>query len=139
VSAIEQEPQVFNGVTLGTSEGVAVTFPVAGASLDTPLSAILIKPTPFKAIRIRGIIVVTSATATHFSAVKLRQGNNTTSGPQVQSTLSQQAATTDPTGGAFVPFEFVDFGPTTLYYSLTATVSTAATGLVVVNITGFTG
>lgn len=135
MSAIEQEPQTASLAAV-TAEAVVLTLQVPGSGLDTPLSAVAQKTTPFKLIRVRGIAWISSATVAHLSAVRLRQGT-TTGGVQVGPAFAQQAATTDPTGGAFVAFEFIDAAPVGLTYVITAASSASATVNVIASVTGF--
>jgi hypothetical protein len=137
MAALEQEPIVFTGVPIGTTETVVGNIPVPGAGLDTPLSAVSQKACPFKAIRVRGIIIVT-ATVSYFTAIKLRQGNGNIVSNQVQATIAPAVPTTGIVGFS-VPFEFVDLAPIGLWYSLTAIANVANTSLAIASITGWDG
>jgi hypothetical protein len=135
VSAIEQEPQQ-GSLAAVTTEAVILQLQVPGSGLDTPLSAVAQKTTPFKVIRVRGIAWISSATAAHLSGVRLRQGT-TIGGVQVGPAFAAQIATTDPTGGSFVSFEFIDTAPVGLPYVITAASSASATVNVIASVTGF--
>jgi hypothetical protein len=137
MSAIEQEPLLVTGIAVAAAETLVANIAVPGVGLDTSLSAITQKTTPYKAIRVRGLIWVT-ATISYVSAVKLRQGNGNTTTLQVGQTLSPPVPTAGIVGFAF-PFEFIDLAPIGLWYSLTAIANTADTCSAIVNITGWDG
>jgi hypothetical protein len=137
MSALEQEVQQGSASAV-TTEAVIVTVQVPGAGLDTPLSAVTVKTTPYKFVRIRGIVWVSSAVATHFTGVLCRRGT-TIAGTQVGNTLAQQTATTDPTGGAFVSFEFLDVAPVGLTYVITASLGSSANVSGLASASGFDG
>jgi hypothetical protein len=135
VSAIEQEPQQ-GSLAAVTTEAVILQLQVPGSGLDTPLSAVTQKTTPFKVVRVRGIAWISSATVAHLSGVRLRQGT-TIGGVQVGPAFAAQTATTDPTGGSFVSFEFIDTAPVGLVYVITAASSASATVNAIASVTGF--
>jgi hypothetical protein len=137
MAALEQEPVVFSGVTGATGEAVVGNIMVPGSGMDTPLSAVTQKTTPFKMVRVRGIIIVT-ATTSYITAVKLRQGNGNTTTLQVGNTIAPPVPTAGIVGFP-CPFEFVDTAPIGLWYTLTAIVNTANTLMAIASVTAWDG
>jgi len=138
MSGIEQEAIQVTGIAVAAAETLLANVQVPGIGLDTPLSAALVKTTPYKIVRIRGIVIVT-ATISYITTVNLRRGANNTTTAQVPPVPIQPAVPTAGIVGFPVPFEFIDTAPTGLTYSLTAIANTADTCMVIYNVTGWNG
>jgi hypothetical protein len=140
VAALEGEVQQATAI-IAVAETLLAAVYVPGHTQDKSLSAIAaptagVTSCPFKTVRVRGIAW---SNASVFLTIKLRQGVGTLGtaiAPAFGFTNTASATVPD----VPVPFEFVDFAPAGLNYTLTCSSSTGATTVITnYSVTGYDG
>jgi hypothetical protein len=144
VAALEGEVQQATAV-IAVGETLLAAVYVPGHSLDKPLSAISaptagVTSCPYKIVRVRG---VAWTNAGQFLTIRLRQGVGilgTAVAPAAGFTNMVSATGVVAVSDAPVPFEFVDFAPAGLNYTLTCSAGAGGTTVITnYSVTGYDG